>query len=101
VDSITFARQSFLEACESLVLACELDNDVETHATIDKAIVACGVFNDVHGHLCPAHDEEFVEKDMSWFKLLRNVTPKCLALTAYASKLLVSWTPLHRTCKCT
>jgi len=72
------------------VLACELDNDVETQAMVDKPIVACGVFSSVQGHFFPTHDEEFAKKYMSWFKLLRNVVPKCLALTTYASKLLVS-----------
>jgi hypothetical protein len=83
------------------VLACELDDNIETQAIVDKAIVASGVFSNVQGCFCPAHDEEFVEKYMSWFKLSRNAMPKCLAVTVYASKLLVSWTPLHQACKCT
>jgi hypothetical protein len=29
MDFVTFARQSFLEACENLVVACELDDDIE------------------------------------------------------------------------
>jgi hypothetical protein len=47
MDSITFARQRFLEACENLVVACESNNNVETQAIVDKTIVACGVFNNV------------------------------------------------------
>jgi hypothetical protein len=49
---------------------------------VDKAIVACGVFSNVLGHFCPMHDEEFAEKNMFWFKLLKNGVPKCLALIA-------------------
>ncbi len=30
MDFVTFAMQSLLEACESLVLVCELDDDIET-----------------------------------------------------------------------
>jgi len=62
MDFITFARQSFFEACESLVVACELDNDVETQVVVYKAIVACGVFSNVLSCFRPTHDEEFVEK---------------------------------------
>jgi hypothetical protein len=60
MDSVTFARQSFLEACENLVVACESNNDVETQAIVDKIIVACGVFSNVQG--CPTHDEESIEE---------------------------------------
>ncbi len=43
-----FARQSFLEAGESMVLTCELNDDVEAHVAVDKGVVACGVFSSVH-----------------------------------------------------
>jgi hypothetical protein len=63
MDSITFASQSFLEACENLVVvAYELENDVETQVVVDKTIVACGVFNNVLDCFHPTHDEEFVGK---------------------------------------
>ncbi len=61
MDSITFAQQSFLEACESLVVACELNDCIEAQAVINKAIVAYGVFSSVKGHICPAHDEKFAK----------------------------------------
>jgi hypothetical protein len=48
MDSIMFARQSFLEAGESMVLTCELNDDVEAHVAVDKGVVACGVFSSVH-----------------------------------------------------
>jgi hypothetical protein len=28
----------------------------------NKGAVACGVFNNVQGHICLMHDEEFVEE---------------------------------------
>jgi hypothetical protein len=42
---VTFVKESFLEACESLLVACELDNDVETQVVVDKATIACRMFN--------------------------------------------------------
>jgi hypothetical protein len=41
---------------------CELDNDVEAQAMVNKATFTCGVFNNVMGRFCFMHDEEFVEK---------------------------------------
>jgi pyruvate-formate lyase-activating enzyme len=45
MDSIMFARHTFLEVGESLVVACESDDNVEAQATVDKGVIACGVFN--------------------------------------------------------
>jgi hypothetical protein len=74
MDSITFTRQSFLEAGESLVLPCESDDDVEAHAAVDKGAVACGVFSSVRDFALRMM-RNLLEKGMSWFKLLRNAVP--------------------------
>jgi hypothetical protein len=74
MDSIMFAKQSFLEVGESLVLHCESNNDVEAHATIDKGVVACGVFSNVHIFALRMM-KNLLKKGMSWFKLLRNAVP--------------------------
>jgi hypothetical protein len=62
LDSVTFARQSFLEACEILVVVCELNDDIEGQAAVDKATIACGVFSIVQGCFRPSHDEEFAQQ---------------------------------------
>ncbi len=80
MDFVTFASQNFLEACESLVVAYELNNNVETQVMVDKATITCGLFSNVIGYFHPTHDEEFVEKKLFWFKLLKNGVPKCLSL---------------------
>jgi hypothetical protein len=36
MDFVTFARQSFFEACENLVVACELDDNIEPQAALTR-----------------------------------------------------------------
>ncbi len=69
-----FARQSFLEVGESMVLPCESNNDVEAHAIVDKRVVACGVFSNVHVFALRMMGN-LLKKGMFWFKLLRNAVP--------------------------
>ncbi len=59
---VTFVIQTFFEIGESLVVACESNDNIEAQAMFNKGAVACGVFNNVQGHICLMHDEEFVEE---------------------------------------
>jgi len=59
---------------------CELGDDIETHATIDKATIACGVFNNVEGRFCIAHDEEFVEKRYVFVQALEECSVKLFGI---------------------
>jgi hypothetical protein len=62
MDSVTFVRKSFLDACKGLVVVCELDDDIEVQVMVDKQqlhVVCLTVFK---ATFCPTHDETFVKK---------------------------------------
>jgi len=76
MDFVTFASQNFLEACESLVVAYELNNNVETQVVVDKVAITCGLFSNVVGYFHPMHDEEFAEKKIILVQILKEWSAK-------------------------
>jgi hypothetical protein len=47
---------------------------------VDKGVVACGMFNNVQGHIRPMHDEEYVEEKYALVQVLEECSAKVFGI---------------------